>query len=154
TIVRTWDAASGKLLRMYRGHEAGIRSHSARCIAFWPDAGCIVSSDARTTRLWDANADQAGITLPGYSLVFSPDGSLALTTGISNATHLWDLDTGLERQVFGGSIGRSVFSPDGRRLATAVSGGIRMLDPSRGTEIFHLRERDSVYDLVYDLAFT
>ncbi|MFB9431922.1 nSTAND1 domain-containing NTPase [Streptoalloteichus tenebrarius] len=85
-----------------------------------------VSSD-RSVRLWDASRREQVRVLTGHTAAvravdFSPDGSLLATASDDATVRVWDVGTGETRAVLrdpdGQGLGRVVFSPDGRHLAT------------------------------------
>jgi WD40 repeat protein len=83
--IRLWDAATGALLQMLRGHTNVVYS-----VAFSPDGKQVVSgSSDQTIRLWDAATGAPLQTLPTltssvYSVAFTPDGKLWRVLQVSN----------------------------------------------------------------------
>jgi WD40 repeat protein len=122
--VKLLDAASGKVLRTFKGHTDHVRS-----VAFTSDGKTLATgSYDRTIKLWDVASGAVRATLEGhtdviYRVVVSPDDSLLASGSRDNSARLWDLKTNLEKHVFAqgkeGSVARYVaFSPDGRWLIT------------------------------------
>jgi WD40 repeat protein len=96
--VRLWDLETGKLIRQFEGHGAGIWA-----VAFSPDGRRILSgsghwvldSPDKTVRLWDVEtgkelarfSDHTGTV---WGVVFTADGKQALSCG-DNTLRLWRL---------------------------------------------------------------
>ena len=120
-----WDAQTGHLIQILRGHPAAVES-----VAYSPDGTRVVtgSSDG-TTRVWDVQTGQAILTLvEGSSAVdsikFSPDGqriAMGGSSGMACDTSVWDAQTGQKIMALPDGAGLGVFSPDGKRILTAAS---------------------------------
>ncbi|MCY1045633.1 WD40 repeat domain-containing protein [Corallococcus sp. bb12-1] len=137
--VHLWDVATGRELRILKGHTAQISS-----VAFSPDGRTLVSSGLdMTLRLWDVATGRELRRLGEsreliLSVAFSPNGATVASGGMTNTVRLWNVTTGIELQRMEGHLGfvRSVaFSPDGRELA---SGGddktLRLWNVATGRE--------------------
>jgi WD40 repeat protein len=139
--VRIWDAETGELLQTLTGHKGRVYG-----IAFHPDGTRLVSSGSDfSIRIWDISTGQELMQLLGHediqgedadylvgglhpgvlAVAYSPDGRWIASTGEDSTTSIWDSETGTLRQTlsihpdrFGGT--NVVFSPDGKRLATAT----------------------------------
>jgi WD40 repeat protein len=91
--ARVWDAATGRLVTVLRGHLRSVHSAS-----FSKDGRFLVTtSDDRTARLWDASSGQEFFTLTGHhdgvkSAVFSPDGKYVVTASWDGTARLWPAD--------------------------------------------------------------
>jgi WD40 repeat protein len=127
--IRLWDAASGKELGHFEGHEGPVYR-----LFFTPDSQGLVSmSNDSTFRLWDKTT---GDEIRRQELqsewvqAVSPDGKTVVVTetGTDRMTHLRDLANGTElrrieiRDDHRGaqpatSVNSCTFSPDGRLLA-------------------------------------
>jgi WD40 repeat protein len=134
-MARLWDASTGRLVHLLRGHEDAVSD--AR---FSPDGTRVVTaSEDRDARIWSVATGRSIKLLRGHlrgpqTAVFSPDGRWVLTTG-RIAAGLWDANsgeffapTGLNRDPFlrghsSGLLTSAVFSPDGRRILTAAGDG-------------------------------
>ncbi|MEY4751561.1 MAG: hypothetical protein RIQ60_3775 [Pseudomonadota bacterium] len=150
-----WDLASGREIRRYTGHSMAVAA-----VAFSPDGKQVLTgSHDQTARLWDT---ATGRELRRYgpmpsrilSVGFSPDGSQLLTGDmVGSGVWLWDAASGRRLATFSGSHG--VFSPDGRRLATADR-EVRLWDLATGREAVPLGgdSRFSNAGGVHALAFS
>lgn len=131
--ARLWDVETGEVLSTLRGH-AGV-VHNA---AFSPDGKTVATASwDRTVKLWDASTGEELATLEGHTVqalavAFAPDGrSLASVSGSwgdreygpgPGELKIWDASThenlatvpAHSEQTFS-----VVYSPDGRKLATA-----------------------------------
>jgi WD40 repeat protein len=124
-LGRVWDATTGKLLRVLRGHSTNLHS-----LAFSPDGKMLATGGWDTAlALWDLTSNRPGplAVLTGHraeiqSVVFSPDGKL-LASGSSDGTvKLWTPSPTRDQDRFAGhddAVSCVAFSPDGARLATA-----------------------------------
>ena len=78
TGVRLWEAATGQLIRTFKGHADAVSS-----VAFSPDGTRLLSGSAdKTLRLWDVATGRLIRTFEGHadlvsSVAFSPDGTRA-----------------------------------------------------------------------------
>jgi WD40 repeat protein len=121
-VVRLWDASTGKLLRVLRGHEDRVMS-----VDFSPDGKIVASSGTNdgTIRLWEvATGKEMRRLEPKTSITFvrfAPDGTTLASGTWNKAVYLWDIKTGrqLRRwEAHAERIFRAAFSPDGNLLAT------------------------------------
>jgi WD40 repeat protein len=138
------DAASGKILAVWRGHDLPITdaaiSPDGRRVAFTLEGAQIaiygdgqkpdrhVFTD-RVTYVWDTATGKDVVHLRRHddrvnSIRFSPDGKKLLTASCDQTARIWDAETGKELQVLRGH-GRSLllaaFSPDGKKILTVSS---------------------------------
>ncbi|MCE7933318.1 MAG: choice-of-anchor D domain-containing protein [Chlorobi bacterium CHB2] len=150
STVRVWDSYTGaELMRLQ--HPAPVRS-----VAFSPNGALLLSTatDGKG-RLWNANSGQLirELFVParpfgdGTFAGFSPDGALAVTSGIGakpdHDAEVWDVATGALIRTLAGHtnyVTHAAFSPDGGRIAT--SGGydrtVRVWDRFTGAEILRI----------------
>lgn len=157
--AKLWDAANGQELCTFKGHTNEICA-----IAFSPDGQQIVTSSGDSmVKVWDLAGSQEPLVLRGdgsdvRTAAFSPDGA-ALVTGCAPnysssakpfppgrfdfTASVWDPTTGRKRLSLtghSGPIGSAVFSPDGRRIATASwDSTIRIWDATDGTQLWRLQ---------------
>ncbi|KAL8279445.1 hypothetical protein RQP46_008257 [Phenoliferia psychrophenolica] len=105
TVVRIWDAASGKLLDKLKGHKDSVYS-----VAFSPDGHYLVSGSLdKTLKMWDmsmvnrgADASDSKVTcmttLQGHkdyvlSVAISPDGAWIVSGSKDRGVQFWDPTT-------------------------------------------------------------
>jgi WD40 repeat protein len=117
-FVRVWDASNGRIIREIGDPRAAPwRISSPREIALSPDGPSLAMIEVKPPG-----------RLQLYVLIGPDKGSI----------RLWELPTGRERArlSFERLDARSLaFSPDGRRLAVAVTDGtVRLFDPATGQE--------------------
>jgi WD40 repeat protein len=150
SIIKVWEAASGKELLNLKSHEQRIM-----CLAISPDgkklaSGSFKSSsevDRPNVKVWDAETGKeihafGGMSGEAFCLAFSPDGKrLAVGTrnfadqakagGIRGEVRFWNLTTGKHVATWkphGQYVKALTYSPDGKRLALgalADGGGVK-----------------------------
>jgi WD40 repeat protein/serine/threonine protein kinase len=90
-MVRLWNAATGRCLRVFEGHTDEVFA-----VAFHPGGTRIASAGRdRAVWLWDPASDQEVARLPGHrsyvwSLAFSPDGETLVSGSGDFTVRLWD----------------------------------------------------------------
>jgi WD40 repeat protein len=161
-VVRIWDAATGKEVRILQGHTGAVMS-----VAWSPDGTHLASASADTTvKVWDIAPGREPLTLPAHPgearcAAFGPDGRHLASGGADGKVKVWDLlpgDSGgvpklrFEFSGHRGYVTRVAFNPDGRHLASASGDGtVKVWDLARGQEVRtlagHSRE-------VFGLAFS
>jgi len=127
--VWVWDAGTGKAL-----HTFSVKPNTE--YGEWASAADVaVSPDGKQVAV-PVTAGSRG----------APAGIIIEETGAS--VHVWDLASGKRTQPVKGlkaSVGRVVFSPDGKRLATAGSDkAVRVWDVETGKELAALQSSDRV----------
>jgi WD40 repeat protein/transcriptional regulator with XRE-family HTH domain len=120
--VRLLEAATGRSLRIYRGHFDCVRS-----VTFNHDSTLLASgSDDQTVRLWETATERCVRVLEGHeswiwAVSFSPDGKLLASGSDNQDIYLWDVNSGQQLKTFAGHESRVyavTFSPDGTLLAS------------------------------------
>ncbi len=91
--ARIWDAATGKPLRVLRGHLRSVHSAAFGKAGKW----LVTTSEDRTARLWDPATGRELFTLAGHrdavrSAAFTPDGKFVVTTSWDGTARLWPTD--------------------------------------------------------------
>jgi WD40 repeat protein len=155
-IMRLGDITSGKEVRQFVGHTAGVQG-----VALSPDGSLAVSgSDDGTMRLWDVKTGKELHVFKGapgqvYRVAFAPEGKHILSAhggqGSNNLIRLWDAEQQTERRRFEGHRGNVtalVFHPDGGSfLSSSQDGSVRMWDNKSGRELHRLEHRGGVNDV-------
>jgi WD40 repeat protein/DNA-binding SARP family transcriptional activator len=131
-------------------------------VAYSPDGMRLATSGPDNTVIfWDAATGKVLVTLTGHTdtvwgLVFSPDGSRLAAGSLDQTARVWDTTTGKELLtlsqsghgdgVIGGlfsGIMAVTFSPDGKKLATAGSGGTAIIwDATSGQPLLTLTNQE------------
>jgi WD40 repeat protein len=153
-LCQVWDVASGRVARLFRGHQAGIT-----WVAYRPDGRQVASADqGGTVRLWDPATAREVRTLQGTAapilcLAYSPDGKTLAAAGHDRFVHLWDLETGIERfrcQGHEAAVQALAFDPAGRVVASGGSDRtVRLWDPATGGALHTLANQAIVFGLAF-----
>ena len=164
--IRLWEAATGKAIgKPLEGHNGWVES-----VSFSPDGKSIVTGGTDgTVRLWQVREGSPSGKLLGEhdrrgrsyrvvvrSVAFSHDSRLVASAGDDGVIRFWDPDGG-------GAIGEPLeanqgpvtcvaFSPDGKRLLSCSSSGLRLwnLETRKlirvSKEAAHIQVRDAAYN--------
>jgi WD40 repeat protein/serine/threonine protein kinase len=156
-MIRIWDAETAECLLVLKKHEGGVPS-----VVFSPDGKRLASaSHDETVRIWDVSTGEEltvlrrpeGSTWP--ALAFSPDGLHLACASYDKTVRIWDTSSGEESSVLPhpDRVTAVTFSPNGTRLASAVTGdnSIRIWDASTGAELAVLRGHEHT---ILSLAYT
>jgi WD40 repeat protein/tetratricopeptide (TPR) repeat protein len=135
------EVATGKELRTFQGHAAGVRG-----LAYSRDGKRLAScGDDHTVRVWEVDTGRTldifkGHTGPVQGLALSPDARLLASAALDHTVRLWQAGTGVEsREVARPAeegIARLALSRDGERLATSgAAGRVEVWDTARGANL-------------------
>jgi WD40 repeat protein len=126
-VVRLGEVSSGKSIRGFEGHTAGVLG-----VAFSPDATRAVSGGRDgTVRQWDVKTGKELRTFAGAAglvrcVAYGPDGRHVLSghsgAGSDNLVRLWDTEDGKEVRRFAGhgnDVTAVAFLPNGRSFLSA-----------------------------------
>jgi WD40 repeat protein len=163
-VVKVWDAHTGQnlfALEEYTGRPSAVAFSPAGKFLATGGTGRIIGSAGK---VWDAQTGKELFILKGHtraivSLAFSPDGKYLASgaeeygplyrwPGIDSPTgevKIWDTQTGKEVLTIKGFSKCLVYSPDGKRLASASidysseKGSVRVWDTQTGQELITLK---------------
>jgi WD40 repeat protein len=144
-VVKFWDPATGRELRIFKGHTGEISS-----LAFSPDGTRLASAEVARpmVKLWDTATGTELRILKGhgysiYSVAFSPDGKRLASAGAAGTVKLWDANSGKEirtMKVEWAHLWGVVFSPDGAQVGVAgFDGMVRLWDAGTGQALRALK---------------
>jgi len=122
--ARIWDAATGRELPPRLRHEDGVWS-----LEFSADGQRLATAGLDfTARVWDLKTRTQLVLLPHNSKVvcvgFSPQGRYLVTATVDGTVRVWDL----QQPAAARARPRAGFSGNGRRMAEAQPGLLRLLD--------------------------
>jgi WD40 repeat protein len=161
--ARLWVVATGELLHTFQG---------GKCTAFSPDGRWILSAtDERKNpviRIWEMATGTLRHTFQGYAseihdCLFSPDGSLVLTTATGFISEreppnmdemtirLWDMSTGEVRKIGHGACYDCTFSPNGRYIVSDDLRSLHLWEVATGA---HLHTFQGHADQVLGVTFS
>jgi eukaryotic-like serine/threonine-protein kinase len=154
-VVRTWDVATGQVLRTLCGHTQNVMG-----VAFSPDGRTLASVSGSSLTvpqtaskpgelcLWTTATGKLARKLTGHAgpltgVSYHPNGNLIATSSWDRTIKLWDARSGDLRQSLAGHqdwVLHVAFSPDGARIATGgADGAIKTWDTASGQELWTLR---------------
>jgi WD40 repeat protein len=129
--VRVWDAASGRQLRLLRGHRDRVWG-----LAITRDGRMLATGSLDAdVRLWNVDTGALTRIIENHAggvgcVAFSSDGKLLFTASADKTARCWDVESGIERRVFRAHeapVTSLAVSADGRRLLTAATDGALLL---------------------------
>ena len=147
-VARVWDTEIDQELPSLRGHLKAVTG-----VAFSLDGKHIAtSSEDQTAKLWDAQTSTELVTLPGHydavtGVAFSPNGRHLATSSHDTQVKVWNVKTGKEENNLyrpdsdvilldhAPAVYRVIFSPDGKRLASASEFQASVWNAQTGEEL-------------------
>ena len=149
TIVRMYDAETGKVLKEMKGHTDAITD-----LVYSLDGKYIVTSSFDgTVRLWNSESGKTVRILHGhtdyiYSIRFNLDGTKIITASLDNTARIWDVQTGNVLKLLKGHsdfLFHAEFSPDGTRAVTASNDQTAIVwDVNTGKILTKVKEKTGV----------
>jgi WD40 repeat protein len=135
--IALWDAESGQLLSLLRGHSSYVEG-----LAFGLRGKTLLSGSLDgSVKVWDAERGSELKTLaplaPITAVAFSADGRRAAAAGQDGSIKVWKVDSWAEERTLRAQEKESssiAFSPDGRKLAAGGEGdfALRIWDVENG----------------------
>jgi WD40 repeat protein len=146
TLVKVWDAASGKTLVTFSGHTWFINS-----VAWSPDGTKIASSDGgHSVIVWDAATGKTITTYASHTdqvayIAWSPDGTKIVSASQDDTVQVWDAATGRTLATHTTPFAKwgVAWSPDGKTIASSDASFygslpkpvVELWDPNTGTTL-------------------
>lgn len=152
-IIRVWDTATGEVLLAFNGHEDGNSGGfftGTIDVDYSPDGSRFATAGTDgVAKVWDAETAELLLILDSqtnglHSLLYSPDGSLLVTTVDSpdSSVRVWDAKTGELIYTLEGHDSRAwgiAFTPNSNILATSgMAGIVKIWDLTTGEELYTL----------------
>ncbi|HEV7237589.1 MAG TPA: WD40 repeat domain-containing protein, partial [Ktedonobacteraceae bacterium] len=137
--VQVWEAATGRLIVIYRGHTGGIGS-----VTWSPDGRYIASASYdMTVQIWDATTGRLILTYHGhtkevYAVAWSPNGQHIASGGKDNTVQVWDALTGHTLFSYHGhsmAVQDVAWSPNGSTIASAAD-NVQLWNSLTGKHIY------------------
>ncbi len=143
--ARVWDVQTGELLQTLQGHTEGIRS-----MILSPNKRKLATaSKDKTARVWDVQTGELLQTLQGhtdivFNMAFGPDSKQLATVSQDLTVRLWDYPSRKILDIFHYHFNSenesivsksSIFSPNGKFLATRSENKVWVRDVSTGKDL-------------------
>lgn len=131
-VIRICEAATGKLVQLFLGHDAGIHA-----LAYSPDGDMLASASGdKTIRIWNAQTGKALQVLKGHkaavtSLSWSPNGTVLASGSQDETAGTWYVRSGrltglLTEHKHG--VEAVAWAPNGKYLASAAGSKVHIWD--------------------------
>src|SRR5262249_49390548 len=137
SVMLDWEINTGKVITEGKGP-----SDEINFAAYAPDGGTLFYGGEEVLGAWQTATDKSLRTVrqeePGFlSFALSPDGKTIASTSRGGIVQLWEAATFKEIKKFNGANYRAAlaFSPDGKTLASAEDGVIRLWDTGTGKRL-------------------
>ncbi len=159
--IHVWDANTGQEI-WHRTHEGlGMKS-----VTFSLDGKWLVSVAGQSIRVWKTltghEVSHMEYAIWANSASFSPDGRYIVTSGcdesgngnctIQGSARVWETTTGREiaYTTYNGDVNLSIFSPDGKYIATASNDGTaRVWEAHTGKEVARMTHDGAVSSIAF-----
>jgi WD40 repeat protein len=154
--IRTWDAQSGQVRKLFEGHTSYVYT-----VAYSPDGLSLVtgSKDGRII-IWSLDSRSEKKVLTGHkgpvlAVAFSPDSTLIASGSWDKSIRMWEAATGRlawAESTHSGPVVVTAFSLDGGHVASASTDHtIRLWDTKTETPVQRqvFRHDDHVYGVVW-----
>jgi RNA polymerase sigma factor (sigma-70 family) len=154
--IRLWDVGQRKETRQLVGHQGFIHT-----LGFSEDGKLLASTgNDQIIRIWapDTGKELEGLEAaqelprwetPVHQCAFVPGGQVLAVLDSREGVHFWRLDAGKLMRTIPDKADAFSFSGDGKRLATAHMGAVRLWDVASGKEI---TSRDGHYARIEAVA--
>ena len=141
--ILLWDVETRTLRHTINTGNMTIGS-AGHNLVFSADGKTVVSSGNGGIHLFDLETNTLRYSLTGYArrarttlrVAYSPDGKTIATGGYG--MHLWDVDTGVSKEMPTSFVYSIAFSPDGKTLASGTR-EISLYDVEKGTRRYRLQ---------------
>ncbi|MFO0979315.1 MAG: serine/threonine-protein kinase [Planctomycetaceae bacterium] len=154
--IKLWDAATGKELKTFTGHESSIT-----CVCFSPDGTRISSGSADgVIKLWNAATGEAIRSINAHkeevtSASFSPNGDMILSSSQDATIKLWSTESGVVLKILRGhkdAVTSACFSHDGKYiLSGSLDKTLKLWVSTTGEELKTLKGHEGA---VTDVCFS
>jgi WD40 repeat protein len=151
TLLRVFDASSGRELQVIPDHQGAIRS-----LAFLGDNRTLISSSQdKTTRLSNVSVLAALDAHPGgvSGVQFHSNGTQALSAGADKTVKLWDLTKRTVIKTFGpltDPVKAVVFSRDFTQIGAAAGKTVAVWNLADGKQLYTLNHPTEVLSLSFN----
>ena len=159
--ILLWDVETRTLRHTFNAGNMSIGS-AGHNLVFTADGKKLVSSGNGGIHLFDLETNSLRYSLTGYArraqttyrVAYSPDGKTIATSGYG--IHLWNVETGVSKEMSTPFVYSIAFSPDGKTIASGTgrinsTGEISLYDVEKGTLRYTLQGHT---DAIRSVAFS